>query len=469
MNIIIFMLLVPLAALLIELITDKRYSVPIAIGSTILMMLFSLYLLGYSIANNSIAISATYLLIPHINSGFSFYIGIVQLALLLMASVVLLVSSMSGNLEGKDPRLSSSLILLFQLASTGLFTSSNFFAFFVFWDIGVVAAFLMIAALGMASSRQPAMNFLIYEIFASAMLLIGILLIYSYTPLHTFDIYSIATSSASIPVNIQLLIFALMSLAFIVNMPLFPFHSWMPGAYSESSTQGSMVLSGILSKFGAYGLFIVFATMPIASHYAIYIAALAIISSLYGAFVMLAQTDIKRIIAYGAMAETGIVALGISASAASIIAKGGAVYGMLAQGIAIAFMFLVAGTISYEFAERNIKLIKGIIATSKGTAYAFIMSIFAFAGMPLTAGFIADILIFIGAFHAFSFYALIPLIALALAAAYLYSVASRSVLSAREHSESVKFYALPQKVGYAIFILFIFLFGVIPFAILGLL
>ncbi|MGC8651751.1 MAG: complex I subunit 4 family protein [Candidatus Micrarchaeia archaeon] len=465
MNILAAMLVLPIAFLLAEIALSKKYSLALAAISTFVMLLGAAYLLLEGFIHGSILIakSYTYIAVPSIS--ISLYLSVASLMLLLMASVVLFVVSISGNISADKPKLSAALVLLFQVAATGLFTAGSLLMFFIFWDIGVVTAFFMINTLGTASGKKASITFLIYEIFASAMFLFAILLIYFYTPLHTFNIQAIIAGSGSIPAAAQGLIFFFMLLAFMVNMPLFPFHSWLPGAYAEASTQGSMAIAGILSKFGAFGLLIMFEILPIASHYSAYVAGIAIVSSIYAALVMMAQADIKRIIAYAAMVEMGIITLGISAY--NVFGTYGALYGMLAQGATIALMFLVAGAIVHEFGERDIRLLKGIVASAKASAYSLVTGVFALSGLPLTAGFVADILIFIGAYKSFSLYGLAPLLAIIFMVSYMYYMLNKSVLSSRSRSENVAYIGSSQKIGYGILIAFIFLFGVLPIALLS--
>ena len=124
-----------------------------------------------------------------------------------MSSVVLLATALSGNIENERPKLSNALIVLFQIASVGIFTTTNLFMFFIFWDVGIIAMFFMINVLGSANRRLASMNFLMYEALASALLLLGILLIYAYTPLHSFDIHYLVTNPKVVPASVQGLIF----------------------------------------------------------------------------------------------------------------------------------------------------------------------------------------------------------------------------------------------------------------------
>jgi NADH-quinone oxidoreductase subunit M len=384
-----------------------------------------------------------------------------------MSSVVLFAAALSGNTENENGRTPGLLIALFQVASIGLFTSSNLFMFFIFWDVGVIALFFMINILGSANRKVASMNFLIYEVFASSLLLLGILLLYFYTPLHSFDIQYIVANAASIPPRIQAVIFMVLFAAFMVNMPVFPMHFWLPDAHTEASTQGSMLLSGILTKFGAYGMLLLFSMLPIASKYSIYVAALAIVSIFYSVLVLIYQTDIKRIIAYSTIVEMGIILIGISAGNA--FGTYGATYAMLSHGLTIALMFLLVGIIKHIFGERSISVLKGTVVDAASTTYAFIVGAFAMIGLPLTAGFIADILLFIGSLQAFGILGLVPIFALVFMGAFMYFVIGKSMLSSsKERSGAVNFASLDQQIGFVILIFFIFMFGVLPFTVLNL-
>ncbi|MGC8585930.1 MAG: complex I subunit 4 family protein [Candidatus Micrarchaeia archaeon] len=465
MNILLIMIAIPVVMLIIEALLSKRYSIVLASISAALMLLLSIYLLVENFVDGGISTTKSIAFIPALGVSFSLTLNTFSVVLLLLSSIVIFVAASSGNIKAERVKLSSALMLLFQVAATGIFTSGNLLLFFIFWDIGVVTAFLMINTLGHSGSKIASMNFLIYEIFASVMLLFAILLIYFYTPLHTFDIASIISGASQIPASTQSMIMVFLLIAFMVNMPIFPLHSWLPDAYSEASTQGSMIIGGILSKFGAFGLLLSFELMPIASHYSIYVFAFSVFSSIYASLVMISQKDIKRIIAYAAMAEMGVIGMGISAY--NTFGTFGALYGMLAQGLSIAFMFLIAGSIMHEFGERDIRLLKGIVMQSKAIAYSFVLGIFFIGGLPLTAGFIADLLIFIGAYKSFSFYAFIPFASIILMASYLYYVANKSIFECSSFSKNVSFIGASQKIGYTIFITAIFALGMMPFIILN--
>ncbi|MCW6160156.1 MAG: NADH-quinone oxidoreductase subunit M [Candidatus Micrarchaeales archaeon] len=404
-----------------------------------------------------------YIMQPSISLGFQF--SPISFVLVLMASIVSFVTLLSGNVENESRKISSILILLFELAAIGLFTSGNLFLLFIFWDVGVISLFFMIYILGSSNRRRAAVKFLIYELFASLALLFAIMLVYFYTPLHSFDIQYIIANAGLISLPVQALIFSSFFIAFLINMPVFPVHLWLPDAHTEASTQGSMLLSGILTKFGGYGMILTFFMMPIAAHFEVPIAILAGFSAIYAVFVLMTQHDIKRIIAYSTIVEMGIILVAIASF--NQFGISGAAYGMLAHGLTIAMLFLAAGSIGHMFAERDIRNLRGVVRNALSTSYTFLAGVFATTGVPLTAAFIADVLIFIGAIKTFSIYGAIPLAALLLLGAFLYYVVNKSILSTSEYSSNPRFIGRSQKAGYAILLSSIFIFGVLPFLLLN--
>ena len=185
---ILLMIIVPFAALGLIFFTDKKHSKTIVLASTLINVLIIFSILLSSLLAGSVNLSEQYSYIPSLAIFIGFRINVVSLVLLIMSSLLLFATALSGNPEKVDVKLSSALIALFQIAAVGLFASSNLFIFFVFWDVGVIALFFMINTLGSANRRGASINFLIYEIFASSLLLLGIMILYLSVPIHSFDI-----------------------------------------------------------------------------------------------------------------------------------------------------------------------------------------------------------------------------------------------------------------------------------------
>ncbi|MCL5117259.1 MAG: NADH-quinone oxidoreductase subunit M [Candidatus Marsarchaeota archaeon] len=458
-------LAVPAIALLLIAITKEKFSRIIGMASTGIALAVSLFLLAYLYAGHSSAINASIPFISSLNINFEMGINPISFALFMMSSIVLFATSLAGNVHRIRQKATQFLIVLFQLASAGLFLSLNLFIFFIFWDIGVIAMFFFINSLGSESRKSAAMKFLIYEILASSLLLFGILVIYFYTPVHSFNISTIIANSSLIPAGEQTAIFALLFIAFIINMPVFPFHLWLPDAHTEAPTQGSMLLSGILTKFGGFGVILLFEMLPISKTFGNYIAALAVISAFYSVLAMMKQDDIKRVIAYSTITEMAIVLFGISEF--SSFGLYGGVYAMLSHGLLIAMLFLGAGSIEVIFNTRNIHILKGIVKNARLVAYSLLAGVFIMLGLPLSSAFIADLLIFIGAVSAFGIAGIAPLLALLLVGAFLYLIISKSFMSTGKYTRAVGSIRIEQRIAFCILLLFIFIFGAFPFIMLS--
>ncbi len=400
-----------------------------------------------------------YTYISQFGISFSFALNAFSAMLSLMVSVVVFVSFIAELRSLSRGRVF--LATMFELSSIALFTSTNLLVFYIFWDIGVASMFFMINSFGHALRHSAAMKFLVYSFAASMLLLFGILILYFSAPVHSFSISAI--SSSAIPVPMQELAFALLAIAFMIKAPIFPFHSWMPAAYAEASTSGSMLISSTLSKYGMYGMLLLFTMLPISSKFSIYIMAIAFISAFYGAVVMLRQADLKKAIAFMSMAELSILLIGISSATKEGIF--GSAYGMFSHGFSVALLFLAAGAIESMYSTRNIKILGGVIRSSASTFYSFMVGVFASLGLPLTATFVADLFIFIGAYSAFGMVALVPLLAMVVIAGYAYYMIS--IFSSKEHIEHLSVIEANEKFGYAVLLACIFLFGIMPWIFTG--
>ena len=461
------MILALLLGMIITIALNERYSRAVASIVSLIVLIIIFAMLANSISTGTVSLTESYVYyIQALNITLVLQLTPIALALLVMTGIVSFVTIFAGNVEKQSPRSANALLLLFEISAIGLFTSANLLLFFIFWDIGIIALFFMIYLFGSSARKRAAIKFLMYEILASTLLFLGIMLIYFHTGIDSFSISYITSHAALINPAMQTLIFLLLLGAFLINMPLFPAHLWLPDAHTEASTQGSMVLSGILTKFGGYGMLLLFSMLPISANYSIDLAFLAGISAFYSAFVLMRQHDIKRVVAYTTIVEMSIIMLGIASM--NTFGTYGAAFGMLAHGITIAMLFLAAGSVGHIFAERDIRLFKGAVANAASAAYTFLIGTFATTGVPFTAAFIADILIFIGAENAFGPIGIAPLAALLLTGAYMYYVLNKAFFAAREPSKNVNYIGLSQKIGFALLMFFIIAFGALPSLLLHL-
>lgn len=385
---------------------------------------------------------------------------------MIMCAVVLLGSALVAKAFIKESqRIYGFLFLLTEGAALGVFLSGNLFFFYIFWEVCEFAMFFIIYIFGGYDRRYAALKFIVYSITASLFLLLGIMVIYSSIPTHTFDISAIISQAQSIPQTAQLLALLLLSIAFLIKIPAFPFHGWLPDAHTEAPTTGSMILAGILLKFGGYGLLLMFLMIPLASNYAPFLAILFGFSALYSALVAIRQTHLKKLIAYTSIVDMGVASLGIASLNSFGIAGG--LYAMLSHGIVISFLFLIAGALDEAYGTMLIARLKGVVKNVPFLAYGFILGVFMLIGIPLSSGFVGDLLVFIGAFKAYGIPALVPLAAILIIGAFLFFVAEKSFFNS---SKAIEPYSTPER-EIEISMLFLavstFLLGIFPFLLLA--
>jgi NADH-quinone oxidoreductase subunit M len=460
------MIAIPAIGALLVLAIDREYAHLVSIVASAFVFILSLLLIwaANSSGLSSLAFSLNY--IPALNVYLNLQLTQVTYVLTLMTAIVFFAASIVGEyFIGKGERIYAFVFLIAEAASLGVFLAANLLLFYVFWEVAEVMMFFFIFVYGGYDKRYASIKFIIYSIMASLLLLIAIILLYVNVTPHTFDINALIGSAAAVPAATQLLVMILLLAAFMIKIPVFPFHSWLPDAHTEAPTTGSMILAGVLLKFGGYGLILMFLLVPLAVGYAKYIAIIFVFSAVYAGLVALRQTNMKRLIAYTSITDMGIVAVGVAAL--SIMGTDGAIYAMLSHGLAISILFLIAGTIDHLYGTLEISKVKGVVSRFPGVAYLFVIGVFAVIGIPLTAGFIGDLLIFIGAYSSFGLLGLVPLAGLFVVGAALFWLIERTFLTVVK--PTAPYETLEGAVVHSGLLLLAFsiAFGVIPFVFLN--
>jgi NADH-quinone oxidoreductase subunit M len=236
------------------------------------------------------------------------------------------------------------MLLIMEAAMLGVFMALDFVLFYVFWEAMLIPMYLLIGVWGGPNRLYAAIKFFLYTLAGSVLLLVAILVLFFYGG-HTFDI--LALTQVSYPTSLQMWVFLALFAAFAVKVPMFPFHTWLPDAHVEAPTAGSVLLASVLLKMGTYG-FIRFSLpmLPDASQaFTPMMIALSIVAIIYGAYMALAQADLKKLIAYSSVSHMGFVTLGLFVSNQQGIE--GAVLQMVNHGITTGALFLCVGVI-YE-------------------------------------------------------------------------------------------------------------------------
>ena len=294
------------------------------------------------------------------------------------------------------PREFYAALLVAETAMIGLFAASNLFLFFVFWELIVIPIFLLVGVWGGPGRVFAAVKFLIFTLAGSVLMLVGMIALHQ--AYGTLDFRALAVARQQLDPATQGWLFAAFLAAFAVKVPMFPVHTWLPNAHTEAPTAGSVILAGILLKMGAYGFLRV--SLPILPEgVQLFLTPMLVVSALaivYGAYVTLVQTDVKRLIAYSSVSHMGFVTLGIF----TLEQRGveGAILQMINHGIVSAALFLCVGMIYERTHTREISDYGGLAKVAP--VYSTMLAFFCLAatGLPGLNSFVGEFLIISGAF-----------------------------------------------------------------------
>ncbi len=337
--------------------------------------------------------------------GAEYFIGIDGISLLLVLLTtflsILAVLCAWAAIEERVKEFMMHLLIL-ETGMIGVFVSLDFILFFLFWEIGLIPMYFLIGIWGGPRKLYANIKFFLYTLFGSVFMLVGILALYyshgAMTGEYTFNILKLY--EVAYPYNLQWWVFIAFFLGFAIKVPVFPFHTWLPDAHVEAPTAGSVILAGVLLKMGTYG-FLRF-NLPLLTKASVaftpYVLALAVIGIIYGALLAIAQTDMKKMVAYSSVSHLGAVMAGLFAMNRQGI--DGGVLQMINHGVTTGGLFLIVGMI-YE--RRHTRIISAFGGLSKVMpAYTFFATVIVLSsiGLPGTNGFVGELFILIGLFKA---------------------------------------------------------------------
>lgn len=332
--------------------------------------------------------------------NITYYLGLDGISVLfvllstLITILCVLISWNSIKTKVKEFYIS---ILIMEGAMIGVFCSLDFMLFYLFWEAMLIPMYLLIGVWGGPNRIYAAVKFFLYTLVGSVLMLVGIIVLYFYAG-RTFDILELMTKTY--PYQMQFWLFWAFFAAFAVKVPMFPVHTWLPDAHTEAPTAGSVILAAVLIKMGAYG-FLRFSLpiLPEASKAMTPVMlTLSVIAIIYGAVICLAQTDLKRLIAYRSVSHMGFVTLGIFAL--NLQGMEGGILQMINHGVVTGALFLSVGAIYDRTHTRQIADYGGVASVMPVYATAFMIFTLASIGLPATNGFIGEFLIILGAFTA---------------------------------------------------------------------
>ncbi len=341
-----------------------------------------------------------------------------SLALVVLTGFLFLVAVLISWRIELRPREYFAWIMLLETSLLGVFSAMDFVLFFLFWEIELIPMYFLISIWGTGRKLYSAWKYVLYTLFGSAFMLVGILVL-GFTA-GTFDIETLARieeiKDAIIPVQV---IFFLLIIAFCIKLPVVPFHTWLPDAHTDAPTAVSVILAGVLLKMGGYGILrLSFSIMPdVARDASVWLAAFAVVSILYGAVVTLMQTDLKRLIAYSSVSHMGYVLLG--ASALGTVGLTGASMQMFTHGLITGMLFVLVGMVYDRTHTRNISELSGLAHRMPFIATMMVIAGLASLGLPSLAGFVSEVTVFLGTFAKHEFLTVLAVTAIVLTAGYI--------------------------------------------------
>jgi len=404
-----FLVFFPLAAALLLHFAKGSVARILALGASFLELAVAVFAAIIYAHNGPRGFDLNLSWIP--SAGINFHLGIdgLSLCLVLLTTVLvpIILATAFRHEEYENPGAFYALVLFMQTGLLGVFTALDAFVFYFFWEVALIPIYFLAGAWSRSDRRiQITFKFFLYTIIGSLFMLAGFVYLYLQTgpaanslAAHSSDIQAFYAAGKQLAASQQAWLFWLIFAAFAVKMPIFPFHTWQPDTYTESPAPATMLLSGIMLKMGIYGcLRWLLPVVPLGvTQWQQLVMVLAIIGIIYGAIIAIRQQDIKRLIAYSSLSHVGLMIAGVFSLKA--IGLQGAVVQMLAHGVNVVGMFLVADAIERRTGTRHIADLGGLTRRTPLLSVCFLVMLLSTVALPLTGGFVGEFLLLAGVYE----------------------------------------------------------------------
>ncbi|MBI5136296.1 MAG: NADH-quinone oxidoreductase subunit M [Nitrospirae bacterium] len=326
-------------------------------------------------------------------------------------------------------------LLVMQTAMIGVFCALDMALFYIFWEAMLIPMYLIIGVWGGVNRIYAAVKFFLYTLAGSLLLLVALIYMF-FNGGHTFDIPTLMT--VGFDPRAQMWLFAAMLIAFAIKVPMFPFHTWLPHAHVQAPTAGSVILASVMLKMGTYGFlrFCLPMLTDASISYTPLILTLSVIAVIYGAYMALAQSDIKKLIAYSSVSHMGFVMIGMFVYNQQGIE--GAILQMINHGVTTGALFLCVGVIYDRRHTREISEYGGLAKTMPVFCTMFMIFTFSSIGLPGTNGFVGEFLVLLGAYKFHPLTSVLAATGIVLGAVYMLHLVARMVWSECSNPENQK-------------------------------
>ncbi|MFZ3060640.1 MAG: NuoM family protein [Candidatus Methanoperedens sp.] len=471
------MIAIPLIGAIITFLTRTREQARfIALLASGISLVISLILFSrFDSSISTIQFGESYPWIASLGVSLKFGLDGVGMPLVLLSNIVIPLTVIFAWGETKEANRFYGLILLELVGVLGVFTSLDFFVFYIFWEIVLIPMYFLISIWGGPRKDYAAIKFFIYTHVASLVMLLAIFSLYfnawniSGTP--SFDMFYLLKNYSVIESPLlKDAIFLALLFGFIVKMPAVPFHTWLPDAHVEAPTAGSVILAALLLKMGGYGLFrVILPLLPYSGSPGQLITLMAIIgvvSILYGTFLALAQRDLKKMVAYSSISHMGYVTLG--AAALVPLSVSGAMYQQFSHGLITGVLFMSCGVIQHSAGTRIIGDLGGIAKHMPKLTFLMLAGFLASLGLPGMSGFIAEFLVLVNSYFTLPTFVILALFGIVFTAGYHLWAMQRAVFGAyNEKLGHIHDGANYEMASMGILVLLIIFFGLNPNPVLN--
>ena len=430
MNALTTMMLLPiLGSLLVAVIpSDQVLRIKqAALGTTLLVAISGILAwLNFDSANTSFQFTQSLEWIPSFGINYAVGVDGLSLVLILMSILLAPIVVLAGWDESEGGRWSAKvfyiLILVLETMMIGVFAATDVFLFYVIFEAMLIPVYFLIGGYGSGERAAAAVKFLLYSLFGGLLMLasiIGLYVISGANGGHTFDITKLSEMHNYMSSTTQNLLFLGFFIAFAIKAPVWPLHTWLPDAAASATPGTSVLLLGVLDKVGTFGMIrFCLALFPDATKtFTPLILTLAVISIIYGAFLAIGATDIKRLIAYTSISHFGFITMGIFAMTSQ--GHSGATLYMFNHGFSTAALFLVAGWMSARRGSTTIADFGGLQRVTPIMAWSFFIAGMSSLALPGLSSFVSEFLVLVGTFTRYPVAAVIATFGIVLAALYI--------------------------------------------------